>query len=76
MALGRPEEIAWAVAAPRGTRRPPALIVVFDDIHWAEPTFLDLVEYVADWSREAPILLVCLARPSSSTLGPAGPAGS
>ncbi|HEX6489984.1 MAG TPA: adenylate/guanylate cyclase domain-containing protein [Gaiellaceae bacterium] len=39
------------------------LIVVFDDLHWAEPTFLDLVDYVVDWSREAPIFLLCLARP-------------
>jgi tetratricopeptide (TPR) repeat protein len=39
------------------------LIVVFDDIHWAEPTFLDLIEHIADWSREAPILLLCVARP-------------
>jgi class 3 adenylate cyclase/tetratricopeptide (TPR) repeat protein len=39
------------------------LVVVFDDLQWGEPTFLDLVEHVADWSREAPILLLCLARP-------------
>ena len=38
------------------------LVVVFDDIHWGEATFLDLVEDLADWSRDAPILLVCLAR--------------
>ena len=43
--------------------RTEPLVVVFDDIHWAEPTFLDLIEYVADWARDAPILLVCLARP-------------
>ena len=36
---------------------------VVDDIHWAEPTFLDLIEHVADWSRDAPILLLCMARP-------------
>ena len=60
------------------------LVVVFDDIHWAEPTFLDLVEHLADWSRDAPILLLCLARPEllderpgwgggklNATLGPA-----
>ena len=35
---------------------------MFEDIHWAEPTFLDLIEHVADWARDAPILLVCLAR--------------
>ena len=39
------------------------LVLVFDDVHWAEPMFLDLLEHVADWSRAAPILLVCLARP-------------
>jgi class 3 adenylate cyclase len=39
------------------------LIVVIDDLHWAEPTMLDLVEHIADWSREAPILLLAIARP-------------
>ena len=38
------------------------LVVVFDDIHWGEPTFLELVEHVADLSRDAPILLLCVAR--------------
>ena len=46
------------------------LVVVFDDIHWGEPTFLDLVEHVADWSRDAPILLLCLARPELLELRP------
>jgi class 3 adenylate cyclase/tetratricopeptide (TPR) repeat protein len=39
------------------------LVVLFDDIQWAESTFLDLVEYLAGWCREGRILLVCLARP-------------
>src|SRR5207249_12155488 len=30
---------------------------------WAEPTLLDLIEHVADLSRDAPILLLCVARP-------------
>ena len=38
-------------------------IVVIDDIQWAEPVFLDLIEHIADWSRDAPILLLCVARP-------------
>ncbi len=38
-------------------------VVVFDDIHWAEPTLLDLIDHVADWSRDAPLLILCLARP-------------
>jgi predicted ATPase/class 3 adenylate cyclase len=39
------------------------LIVVLDDVNWAEPTFLELIEYVSDWVRGAPLLVVCLARP-------------
>jgi tetratricopeptide (TPR) repeat protein len=38
-------------------------VVVLDDLHWAEPTLLDLVEHLAERSRGAPILLCCLARP-------------
>jgi class 3 adenylate cyclase/tetratricopeptide (TPR) repeat protein len=59
-----PEEIAWAfrkLLESHAVRRP--VIVVFDDVHWGEPTFLDLVEHVADLSRDAPILLLCMARP-------------
>ncbi|MDP9331317.1 MAG: AAA family ATPase, partial [Actinomycetota bacterium] len=44
----------------RAVERPQ--VVVFDDIQWAESVFLDLIEHVADWSRDAPILLLCLAR--------------
>jgi class 3 adenylate cyclase len=58
------DEIAWAfrklveaLAATGG------VAVLFDDLHWGEPTLLDLVEHVSDLSREHPILLVCLARP-------------
>jgi class 3 adenylate cyclase/tetratricopeptide (TPR) repeat protein len=39
------------------------LMVVFDDIQWGEPTLLDFVEHVADWVRDAPILVVCMGRP-------------
>ena len=61
---GAPDETAWAVRRlfeAEGRARP--LVVLFDDLQWAEPTFLDLVEHLADWAREAPILLICLARP-------------
>ncbi|HEX5245604.1 MAG TPA: adenylate/guanylate cyclase domain-containing protein [Gaiellaceae bacterium] len=59
-----PEEIAWAMRKLlEGIAQERPLVVVFDDVHWAEPTFLDLIEHVADLSRDAPILLLCLARP-------------
>jgi class 3 adenylate cyclase/tetratricopeptide (TPR) repeat protein len=44
----------------RAAKRPQ--IVVFDDIQWAERTFLELIEHIADLSRGAPILLLCIAR--------------
>lgn len=39
------------------------LVLVLDDLQWAEAPMLDLVEHIADWSREAPIFLLCIARP-------------
>ena len=61
---GSPEETFWAIRRfleARGRHRP--LVLVLDDIHWGEPMFLDFVEHVADWSRDASILLLCMARP-------------
>jgi class 3 adenylate cyclase/tetratricopeptide (TPR) repeat protein len=58
------EEIAWAfrnLLEAVASERP--LVCVFDDVHWGEETFLDLIEHIADLSRDAPILLLCMARP-------------
>ena len=61
---GPPEETSWAVRKLfEAQAREQPLVVVFDDLQWAEPTLLDLIEHVADWARDAPILLACLARP-------------
>ena len=38
------------------------LVLLFDDVHWAEASLLDFIEHVADWSRDAPILLLCVGR--------------
>jgi class 3 adenylate cyclase/tetratricopeptide (TPR) repeat protein len=56
------------------SRRP--LVVVFDDIQWGEPTFLDLVEYVASWIASAPVLIVCIARPELHDTRPTWAAGT
>jgi class 3 adenylate cyclase len=42
--------------------RPRPLVLVFEDVHWAEPTMLDLIEFVAEDAHDSPILLLCLAR--------------
>ena len=58
------EELLWTVRrAFEALARQSPLVICFEDLHWAEPTMLDLVEYVVGWSRDAPILIVALARP-------------
>jgi DNA-binding SARP family transcriptional activator len=57
-----PGEAFWAVRRLfESLARDGPLVVVLDDIHWAEPTLLDLVEYLGEWA-EGPILMLCLAR--------------
>jgi len=60
----RSEETFWAfrrlfVALARGA----PLVAVFEDVHWAEPTLLDLIEHLASSLTRTPALIVCLARP-------------
>jgi class 3 adenylate cyclase/tetratricopeptide (TPR) repeat protein len=60
----RPEETSWAVRRLfEALAHDRPLIAVFEDLHWAEPTLLDLLEYVAAFSSGYPILLLCPARP-------------
>lgn len=58
------EETFWAVRkafeALAATR---PLVVVVDDMHWAEPTFLDMLEHVLEFAADASLVLVALARP-------------
>jgi class 3 adenylate cyclase/tetratricopeptide (TPR) repeat protein len=58
------EELVWAFRrALEHLAHERPLVVLVDDIHWAEPTLLDLMESVADLARDAPILFICPARP-------------
>jgi len=60
---GGTEEIFWAVRRLlQALAHEQPVVVVFDDVHWGEQTFLDLIDHITDWARDAPILLVCLAR--------------
>ena len=57
-------ELPWAARRLlESLARDRPLVLVLDDVHWGEQAFLDLVEHVADWTRDAPLLLVCVARP-------------
>jgi tetratricopeptide (TPR) repeat protein len=66
------EEIAWAFRKLLEEQAP--LVVLFDDIQWAEETFLDLVEAAALLTRDAPLLLLCMARPELIERRPTWPA--
>jgi class 3 adenylate cyclase/tetratricopeptide (TPR) repeat protein len=57
-------EIAWAVRKQvESVAASQPVLLVFEDIHWAEPPLLDLIEYLATWIRDRPVLLLCLSRP-------------
>jgi class 3 adenylate cyclase/tetratricopeptide (TPR) repeat protein len=61
------EQIAWGFRQLLEERaRETPLLCIFDDLQWAEETFLDLLEHLALLSRNAPILLLCMARPELS----------
>jgi class 3 adenylate cyclase len=65
------EELFWAARRSLewlATGAP--LVLEFDDLQWAEPILLDLLEHVADLARDAPILLLCPARPELLELRP------
>ncbi|HEY6055979.1 MAG TPA: AAA family ATPase, partial [Gaiellaceae bacterium] len=59
-----PEELAWSIRCflERVAAERP-LVLLVDDLHWAQPALLDLLDRTVELSRDAPILLLCLARP-------------
>src|SRR5438046_2827611 len=65
------DQIAWAFRKLLVEQAP--LVVVLDDIQWGEETFLDLVEAAALLTGDAPILLLCMARPELLERHPAWP---
>jgi tetratricopeptide (TPR) repeat protein len=65
------QEIAWAGRewAQRLAQEQP-LVLVFEDIHWAEEPLLELLEHLVTWVREAPLLVIALARPELLDIRP------
>lgn len=65
------QETFWAVRRllqELAKERP--LIVLFDDLHWAEPTLLDLLEYLVGWLGDIPVMLICMGRPELLEIRP------
>ena len=67
-----PQDVFWAARRlfEAIARRGP-LVLLWDDLHWAEPTLLDLVDHLAGLVRDVPLLLVALARPELLDARPA-----
>jgi class 3 adenylate cyclase/tetratricopeptide (TPR) repeat protein len=67
-----PDEAFWAVRRVLESlaRRQP-LVLVVDDLQWADPLFMDLLEHVADSARGVPLLLLVMARPEVLDTRPA-----
>ena len=65
------EETFWAIRRFYEVLASEApLVLVFDDIHWAEDTFLDLVDHLVENSSGVPMLIICMARPELHELRP------
>jgi class 3 adenylate cyclase/tetratricopeptide (TPR) repeat protein len=39
------------------------LVLVFEDIHWADEGLLDFIDHLVEWTTDVPLLVVCTARP-------------
>jgi class 3 adenylate cyclase/predicted ATPase len=55
--------VSWTMASARSQ----TLVRVFEDLHWADPTSLDLMRALAERCAQAPILILATARPEFRT---------
>jgi len=70
------QEIAWAAREwAESLAQSQPLILGFEDIQWAEEPLVRLVEHLASWVREGPLLIICLARPDLLDVYPGWGAG-
>jgi class 3 adenylate cyclase/predicted negative regulator of RcsB-dependent stress response len=60
-----PGQLSWAALrwAEQLADDAQPLVLVFEDVHWAEDPLLDLIEHLARSLRDAPVLIVAIARP-------------
>jgi class 3 adenylate cyclase/tetratricopeptide (TPR) repeat protein len=66
------QEISWAARAwAEQLAAAQPLVLVFEDVHWGEEPLLELIEHLAAWVREQPLLLLCIARPELLDIRPA-----
>jgi len=59
----RTELFAAARLLFEGIATQGTVVLVFEDLHWADPALLEFIDELPDWSQNHPILVVTLARP-------------
>jgi predicted ATPase len=58
------EEVLWAFRRFFAEiARTQPLVLVFEDVHYGQAALVDVVDHLASWIRDVPVLLLCLARP-------------
>jgi tetratricopeptide (TPR) repeat protein len=65
---------AWRIFFERLAERYP-VVMVFEDMQWADAGLLDFIEYLLEWSRNQPIFILALARPEIHDKRPGWGAG-
>lgn len=61
--------VAWRLFL-EAVARQRTLVLVFEDVQWADAGILDFVEHLLDWTRDVRILVLCTARPEFAELRP------
>jgi class 3 adenylate cyclase/tetratricopeptide (TPR) repeat protein len=53
---------AWRLFFERMAEQQP-VVLLFEDLQWADPSLLDFIDYLLEWSRNHPLFILTLARP-------------
>jgi class 3 adenylate cyclase/tetratricopeptide (TPR) repeat protein len=73
--LGREELFAgWRLFFERLADSEP-VVLVFEDLQWADSGLLDFIDYLLDWAADSPIFMLTFARPELAEVRPGWPAG-
>lgn len=65
------EEISWSVRyllTQLGKAGP--VVMIWENLHWAESTLLDMIDDVVSWLDDVPVLLICVSRPELAEARP------
>ncbi|HET7017169.1 MAG TPA: hypothetical protein VFI65_24815, partial [Streptosporangiaceae bacterium] len=57
-------EISWSVQyLLEQLGRTSPVVMIWEDLHWAESTLLDMIDHVVNWLTDVPVMLICVSRP-------------